>query len=112
MRNYCLIVTRPQFTTQERNFRGFEYHKRNGHRNFMPGLIMDFGSKCLNARHPALCHVRRIDKKAMELGTVLNVNSKTSPGNLFSGRSRHVRTPRNVARVAAVMNTLCQTHWS
>ena len=26
----------------------------------------------------------------MELGTVLNVNSKKSPGNSFSGRSRHV----------------------
>ena len=26
----------------------------------------------------------------MELGTVLNVNSKTSPGNSLSGRSRHV----------------------
>ena len=46
--------------------------------------------KFLNARQPALCHVRRIYKKAMELGTVLNVNSKTSPGNSFSGRSIHV----------------------
>ena len=55
----------------------------------MPGLIMDFGC-FINARQPALCHVRRIYKKAMELGTVLNVNSKTSPGNSFSGRSRHV----------------------
>ena len=32
------------------------------------------------------------------------MNSKTSPGNTSSGRSRHVRTPRNVVRVAAVMN--------
>ena len=75
----------------------FEYHKRKGHRNFVPGLIIDFGRKFLNARQPSLCHVRRIYKKAMELRTVLNVNSKTSPGNSF--RSRHVRTPRNVAKV-------------
>ena len=27
---------------------------------------------------PALCHVRRVYKKAMELGTVLNVNSDES----------------------------------
>ena len=40
----------------------------------------------------------------MELGTVLNVNSKTSPGNSSIGRSRHARTTRNVVRVAAVMN--------
>ena len=53
-------------------------------------LIMDFGCKFLNARQPALCHVRRIYKKTMELGTVLNMNSKTSPGNSFSGRSRLV----------------------
>ena len=32
----------------------FEYHRRKGHRNFMPGLIMDFGRKFLNARQPAL----------------------------------------------------------
>ena len=32
------------------------------------------------------------------------MNSKTSPGNTSSGRSRHVRTPRNVARVVEVMN--------
>ena len=80
-------MARPQFTTQERNFLAFEYHKRNGHRNFMPGLIMDFRRKFLNARHHALCHGRKIYKKEMELGTVLNVNSKTSPGNSFSGRS-------------------------
>ena len=103
-------MARPQFTTQERNFLAFEYHKRKGHRNFMPGLIMDFGRKFLNARQPALCHVRRIYKKAMELGTVLNVNSKTSPGNSFSGRSQHVRTPRNVARVAAVINRDAAKH--
>ena len=86
-RNYCLIMANPQFTTQERNFLAFKYHKRKGHRNFMLGLIMDFGRKFLNARQSALCHVRKIYKKAMELGTVLNVNNKTSPGNPFSGRS-------------------------
>ena len=70
----------------------------------MPGFIMDFERKFPNARQPALYHVRRIYKKAMELGTVLNVNSKTSPGNSSIGRSRHARTTRNVVRVAAVMN--------
>ena len=67
----------------------------------MSSLIMDFGRKF---PMPTLCHVSRIHKKAMELRTVLNVNSKTSPGNSFSGRSQHVRTPRNIARVAAVIN--------
>ena len=47
------------------------------------------------------CHERRIYKKVIELGTVFNVNSKTSPGNTSSGRSRHVR---NVVRVASVIN--------
>ena len=70
-------MANPQFTTQERNFLAFKYHKRKGHRNFMLGLIMDFGRKFLNARQPALCHVRRIFKKAMELGTELNMKSKT-----------------------------------
>ena len=56
----------------------------------MPGLFMDFGRKFLNARHHALCHGRKIYKKEMELGTVLNMNSKTSPGNSFCGRSQHV----------------------
>ena len=32
------------------------------------------------------------------------MNRKTSPGNTSRGRSRHVRTTRNVARVAEVMN--------
>ena len=103
-------MVRPLFTTQERNFPAFEYRKRKGHRSFKPGLVMDFGRKFPNARQPALCHVRRIYKKATELGTVLNVNSKTSPRNSFSGRSRHVRTPRNVARVAAVMNRDAAKH--
>ena len=30
-------MTRPQFTTQERNFLAFKYHKIKGHGNFMPG---------------------------------------------------------------------------
>ena len=38
------------------------------------------------------------------------MNSKTSPGNSFSGRSRHVRTPRNVVRVAAVINRDAAKH--
>ena len=80
-------MARPQFTTQERNFLAFKYHKIKGHGIFLPGLIMDFRRKFLNARHHALCHGRKIYKKAMELGTVLSVNSKTSPGNSFSGRS-------------------------
>ena len=78
MRNYCYIMARPQFITQERNFLAFEYHKRTGDKNFMPGLIMDFGRKFLCARQPALCHVRRIYKKAMELGTELIMKSKMS----------------------------------
>ena len=38
------------------------------------------------------------------------MNSKASPGNTSSGRSRHVRTPRNVVRVAAVMNRDAAKH--
>ena len=88
-------MARSQFTTQERNFLAFEYHKRNGHRNFMPGLIMDFRRKFLNARQPALCLVRRIYvmscQKAMELGTVLKKCCQGSCSN---------------------EQRCCQTHWS
>jgi len=40
----------------------------------------------------------------MELGTVLNVNSSTSPGAFHSGRPKSVRTPRNVVRVKQIMD--------
>ena len=43
-------------------------------------------------------------KRLWSKGTVLSVKSKTSTGNILSGRSWHVRTPRNVVMDAAVMN--------
>ena len=92
-------MARPQFTTQKsNNFLLFlsTTKVRVTELKVMSGLIMDFGRKFLNARQPALCHVRRIYKKAMELATVLNVNSKTSPGNSFCGRSQHVRVDLDI----------------
>ena len=39
---------------QERNFLSFEYHNRKDHKNFMPGLLLEFERKCHHANQPAL----------------------------------------------------------
>jgi len=82
----------------------FLVSQKKGSQKLIPGLIMDFGRKFLNARQPALCHVRRIFKKAMELGTELNMKSKTCPGNSFCGRSQHVAREDNDMCRRAVMD--------
>ena len=97
-------MQQPQFSKDERNFISFEYHKRKGHRDFLPGLVADFRIKFPNTRQPSSRPVRRIYSKQMKLGTVLNVNSSTSPGASHSGRPKSVRTPRNVVRVKRTMD--------
>ena len=71
----------PQFSVDERNFLCLEYHKRKGHRDFLPGLLEEFSVKFPEARIPAHSTVRKIYSKQMRNGTVVNCNSKSSPGD-------------------------------
>ena len=95
---------RPQFSKDERNFLVLEYHRRRGTRNFKHQLIQDFLVKFPGTRAPSKNTITYMWEKQMELGTVLNCNSKTSPGDTHSGRTRLTRTPSNMARVKAVLD--------
>ena len=77
----------PQFSKEERNFLLFEYLKRRGGMDFLPGLIHDFQAQFPGTRPPAPKTIRAICKKQVEKGTVLNCNSANSPGDTHSGRT-------------------------
>ena len=95
---------RPQFTMEQRNFLALEYHKRKGTSKGTKSLIADFIAKFPDARQPNRHTCIRIWKKQMSKGTVLNCNSKSSPGASHSGRSRTRRNPQSIAHVKAVMD--------
>ena len=82
----------PQFTKDQRNFLALEFHKRRGTRDFKAGLIRDFQTKFPTARTPSTNTLKRIWQKQVDLGTVLNCNSKASPGNTHSGRVKSSTT--------------------
>ena len=54
-------------------------------------------------REPGKNQMKRIWEKQVVLGTVKNCNSKTSPGNTYSGRPKTQRTP---AKKIAIKNVL------
>ena len=97
-------VARPQYTMHERNFLALEYHKRKGSNNFKNQLIADFMVKFPGARVPGKNCIRKIWSKQLEKGTVNNCNSKSSPGDSYSGRPRTARTPANTVLVKGVMD--------
>ena len=94
---------RTQFTKDERNFIALEYHKRKDGYGFKAGLIRDFQAKFPTARVPGTNNLKRIWKKQLNHGTVLNLNSKTSPGQTFSGR-RTTTTPAMKTAVKTVLD--------
>lgn len=94
----------PQFEMEHRNFFMMEYHKRKGHRNFLPSLLQDFRARFPGIRVPANSTIRRIFEKQVQKGTVLNCNSAKSPGDTHSGRRRSARTDANKAAVKQVMD--------
>ena len=95
---------RPQFDMEKRNWVMMEYHKRKGARNFLPPLLTDFATKFPGVRIPHPNTIRKIFKKQLNLGTVNNVNSASSPGQSHSGRRRTVRTDPNKNQVKALLD--------
>ena len=95
---------RAQYTKDQRNFLVMEYHKRKGTRNFKEELVNDFLVKFPGARSPSKNMIKKMWEKQMKLGTVLNCNSKTSPGESCSGRPRTSRTLENMVQVKAVLD--------
>ena len=95
---------RRQFSKDERNFLVMEYHKRRGIKGFKTQLVLDFTTRFPGVRVPGKNAIKEMWEKQIRLGTVLNCNSKSSPGDTHSGRFRTTRTPANMARVKAVMD--------
>ena len=95
---------RPQYTSYQRNFLAFEYHKYRGTRNFKAGMLAEFQARFPGARMPGPNTILKIWSKQMEKGTINNCNSKSSPGDSYSGRPRTARTPANQVLVKGVMD--------
>ena len=89
---------------QQRNFLALEYHKRKGSNNFKNLLIADFMVKFPGARVPSTNCIRKIWTKQLEKGTVNNCNSKSSPGDSFSGKPRTARTRANTVLVKGLLD--------
>ena len=93
-----------QYTKDERNFLLLEYHKQKGTRNFKANIVNEFMIKFPNARRPGKNYLTKVFKKQIDHGTVLNLNSKASPGPSHSGRSRSRRNQATMNQVKAVMD--------
>ena len=89
---------------EQRNFLAFEYYKYRGTRNFKEGILERFQARFPGSRLPSKNQMTNIYRKQQDKGTVNNSNSKSSPGETYSGRQRTVRTPGNAALVKAVMD--------
>ena len=95
---------RPQFDQPQRTYLALEFHKRRGTKNFLPQLLADFAAQFPGARVPSLNAIRKMHDKFNRLGTINNVNSKTSPGATHSGRPKTSTSDQNKQRVKAVMD--------
>ena len=93
-----------QYTKDQRNYLVLEYHRRRGTRDFKPQLVIDFRAKFPGARAPGKDTMKRMWEKQIKLGTILNCNSITSPGDTHSGRPRTSRTPTHMVWVKTVMD--------
>ena len=82
---YVSDKMRPQFTNEERTWLALEYHRRRGQHNFKAGLVRDFQVKFPMARIPSKNNIKKIWEKFTNHGTVVNLNSKDSPGQSFRG---------------------------
>ena len=65
----------------------------------MPGLLADFAAQFPGARVPSEMAIRNLHKKFFALGTINNVNSKSSPGVTHSGRPKSSTSDQNKQRV-------------
>ena len=120
------MVPRPQYTVEQRNFIALEYHKRKdedgprglrgrrrgsmlgggpgGSESFKERIIQDFQIKFPGVRIPSKNQLRNIWGKQYNIGTVHNLNSKSSPGDTHSGRPRTVRTQPNCDAVKNILD--------
>ena len=98
---------RLQFDQPQRTYLALEFHKRRGTRDFLPQLLADFAAQFPGARVPSLNAIRKMHDKFNRLGTINNVNSKTSPGATHSGR-RHKLNPGDLPRRLAFCQWLVQ----
>ena len=98
-------LPQPQFGKDHRAWIALEYHKRkdDGY-GFLQTLLTDFAATFPGVRVPNRNTARKIWEKFRHNGTVNNCNSKSSPGQTYSGRPRTARTPPNCAAVKAVMD--------
>ena len=95
---------RPQFDQPQRSFLAMEFHKRRGTKNFVPELLADFAVQFPGARVPSRQAISDMHKKFVTLGTINNVNSKSSPGASHSGRPKTSTSDQNKQRVKAVLD--------
>ena len=95
---------RAQFDQPQRSFLTLEFHKRRGTRDFLPGLLADFAAQFPGARVPSRQAISDMHKKFVTLGTINNVNSKSSPGASHSGRPKTSTSDQNKQRVKAVLD--------
>lgn len=98
-------MQREQFTNEQRLHLALDYHKLKGKRNIYEQVINSFRLAFPGARIPVKRSIRLMYNKLKRNCTVLNCNSKASPGLTYSGSKRTVRTPLNTRRVK---NTLIQ----
>ena len=81
------MVPRPQFSPSERSFiyKLYTVHSTGRRNTRFLNIRRDFTVKLPQSRVPSKQAVRDIVKKFDTTSTVLNQNSKKSPGNTYSG---------------------------
>ena len=85
-----------QYSPEERNFLCFGYERHCGGKHRGVQKVLDeFQAAFPNSTVPGRHTVRRIWAKQKKKFTVLNCNSRKSPGATHSGRRKTAQTPGN-----------------
>lgn len=98
-------MVRAQFSPEQRTKLMLDYSNLSVlKKNFWPELNQRYMEAFPMSRLPAKNTVRNLMKKQLSKFTMHNCNSKDSPGNTHSGRTRTVVTERNKRRVKRIMD--------
>ena len=93
-----------KYTAEQRNCLVMGYEKYKGTRTCMPNIIEEFQMKFPGVNVPHRNTIRRVHEKQMTHYTTHNLNSKTSPGDSYSGRPRSARTPENIQEEKGILD--------
>ena len=100
-----------QFTPEQRNLLCLAYERHKGKARGTMNVQEEFRLKYPESKVPLQSTIYRIWQKQNRVFTVHNLNSKSSPGETFSGRPRSAITPENIQAVQDMLDRDCEKEY-